>query len=73
MSESEVARLLQQIDKEFEAAQRGLTGLAQGTASHAFITAKLKCVRSYQERLAMHVGTDEATRLVCEHYTSIME
>ena len=36
---SEIARMLEQIDLEYEAAKRGLTGFAQ-TAKHAFITAR---------------------------------
>ena len=38
---SEVARLLLRISQEYEAAQRGLTGLAFGTSKHEFITAKM--------------------------------
>jgi hypothetical protein len=39
---SEVARLLQQIDQECEAARPGLSGLALGTARHDFITTRLE-------------------------------
>src|SRR5438128_12674006 len=38
---SEVARLRQLITAEYEAAGRGLTGLAQGTARPAFIDARM--------------------------------
>jgi len=65
---SEVARLLQQIDQECEAAQRGLTGLAWGTARHDFITARLDRIVACQEQLATHVGEEEAVRLLVEHY-----
>ncbi len=41
-SKSEVARLMHRIDLEREAAQQGLTGLAYGTARHAFITARME-------------------------------
>jgi hypothetical protein len=64
---------MRQIDQEFEAAQWGLTGLAQGSALHAFIAARMERVRTCQDELAVHVGEDEATRLVCERYTSVME
>lgn len=37
---SEVARLMSQIQAEREAAERGLYGLASGTAKHAFIEAR---------------------------------
>lgn len=37
---SEVARLMNQIQAEREAAERGLCGFASGTAKHAFIEAR---------------------------------
>jgi len=36
-NKSEVARLMQQIELEYEAAQRGLYGFAYGAAKHEFI------------------------------------
>jgi hypothetical protein len=69
---SEVARLLRQIDLEFEAAQRGLTGLSMGTARHDFIHARLEQVGAYEVQLATHVGEDEANRLLCEHYVRVI-
>jgi hypothetical protein len=66
MSKSEVARLLQQIDLEYEAAQRGLTGLASGTATHEFINAKIERVSVLHDELSTLVGRDEATRLIAE-------
>ena len=46
---SEVARLRRLIAAEYEAAQRGLTGLSQGTAKHAFIEARMnRHVREYR-------------------------
>ena len=66
MSKSEVARLLHQIDLEYEAAQRGLTGLASGTATHEFITAKIERVSVLHDELSTLVGRDEATRLLAE-------
>jgi|SRR4051812_30873414 hypothetical protein len=65
---SEVARLRQLIAAEYEAAVRGMTGLAQGTAKHAFIDARMNRVWHYGEQLATHVGEAEATRQVCELY-----
>ena len=41
-SKSEVASLMQRIDREREAAQQGLTGLAYGTARHDFVTARME-------------------------------
>jgi hypothetical protein len=39
--QSEVAQLLEKIRAEYEAAQNGLTGLAQ-TARHSFISARVE-------------------------------
>ncbi len=63
---SEVACQLEQIKEEYEAAQRGLSGLAQGTARHAFISAKMQRMRQIHEELQRLVGTEQAIRLVAE-------
>ena len=65
-NESEVARLLHQIDLEYQATQRGLTGLAAGTAKHAFITARMENIGVYHEQLASYVGKVQATQLVSD-------
>ena len=70
---SEVARLLHQIDLEFEAAKQAATGLAVGVASHRFIAARMTRVGVYQAQLSTQVGDEEALRLVGEHYVGIME
>ncbi len=70
---SEVARLLCQIDLEFEAAKQAVTGLAVGVASHRFIAARMTCVGVYQAQLSTQVGAEEALRLVGERYVGIME
>ncbi len=67
--QSEVARLRHLIAAEYEAAVRGLTGLAHGTAKHAFIDVRMNRVWHYSEQLATHVGEAEATRQLCELYT----
>ncbi len=48
---SEVARLMRQIDQEYEAAQRGLYGLAEGTSRHDFITQKMERIGAMNMRL----------------------
>jgi hypothetical protein len=53
---SEVARLLSQISAEYEAAQRGLTGLAQGTSQHEFITARMENMGQLHGQLQSLVG-----------------
>ncbi len=62
---SEVARLRAQIEAEYAAAQRGLTGYAI-TARHAFITARLERIGSCHETLIGLVGEQEATRVMAE-------
>ncbi len=64
MPQSEVARLKQQIEEEYEAAQRGLNGLASGTARHEFITAKMERIAVAHEKLIELVGPEEAVSLV---------
>jgi hypothetical protein len=63
---SEVARQLEQIKQQYEAAQRGLSGLAQGTARHAFIATKMKRIGQIHEELQRLVGPEQAIRLVAE-------
>ncbi len=63
-NKSEVARLLRKIQEEYEAAKSGLTGLALGTAQHAFITAKMENIEDARVDLEKIVGPDKAIRLV---------
>lgn len=65
-NQSEVARLLRQIEQEYEAAQRGLSGLAFGVSQHEFITAKMERIQQSQEALGQLVGKWQATKLVAE-------
>jgi len=61
---SEVARLRQQITQEYDAATRGLHGLSQGTAQHAFITQRMENMANYHAHLQQLVGEDEAIKLL---------
>ncbi|GCE32102.1 hypothetical protein KDA_75860 [Dictyobacter alpinus] len=63
---SEVARLLNQITQEYEAAQRGLSGLNQGTAQHEFITARMEHMSELHSQLGEIVGADAATAMVAQ-------
>jgi len=63
-NESDVARLLSQIDIEYTSAQQGLHGLAQGSSQHAFITAKYNRIGELQEDLSTLVGHDQAMGLI---------
>jgi hypothetical protein len=62
---SEVARLLQQISSEYEAAQRGLTGLAWGTSQHEFITARMGNMGQLHNQLHSLVG-DVAIAMIAD-------
>lgn len=61
-NESDVQRLLSQIDTEYTSAQQGLYGLAE-SARHAFITAKYNRIGELQEQLDDLVGHDQAMSL----------
>jgi len=65
--QSEVARVLGQIQEEYEAGVRGLSGLAQGTSRHSFITARMENMARLQQELEKLVGGEAigmiATRL----------
>lgn len=73
MGESEVVRLRRQIELELEAAQRGLSGLALGTARHEFIRRRMERVGMYQDKLAMVVGEDAADRMVYAIYNEAIK
>lgn len=61
---SEVARLLNQIEREYLAAQRGLTGFAE-SAKHAAITTRMEHMGLLHKDLCAIVG-DDAIRLIAE-------
>ena len=60
---SEVAWLLAQISSEYEAAQQGLSGLAQGTSQHQFITRRIERIGELHSQLHNLLG-NEAMRLI---------
>jgi len=60
---SEVARLLAQINSEYEAARQGLSGLAQGIGQHRFITKRMEQIAELHAQLRDLVG-DEAMVLI---------
>jgi len=65
-NESDVQRLLSQIDIEYSSAQQGLHGLSQGSSQHAFITAKYNRIGELQEQLDNLVGHDQAMALTID-------
>jgi len=68
MAESEVARLLREIDEAYQAVERGLTDLASGTARHDFINAKEERIALCHKELTTLVGPDQALALVAGVY-----
>ena len=63
---SEIACLRQRIAEEYEAATRGLTGFASGSAKHQLIAKRMERIGSYHETLQHLVGEQEAARIVAE-------
>lgn len=64
INQSEVARILAQIESEYVAARRGLTGFAE-SAKHAAITARMEHMGLLHQDLQAIVGND-AIRLIAE-------
>ncbi|HLI71830.1 MAG TPA: hypothetical protein VKV19_18905 [Ktedonobacteraceae bacterium] len=63
---SEVAQILAQIQAEYESAVIGLSGLASGTASHEFITARMERMGQLHKKLFHLVGENDAIALVAD-------
>lgn len=68
---SEVARLMQQIEIECQAAKQGLEGLAI-VASHDSINARMEKLWDYRQELAQEVGEQEATKIMYELYVKVI-
>lgn len=64
-SRSEVARLMQEITLQYEAAERALHGYAV-TSKHEFITARLENIGTCHEQLKTLVGEETAVQLLGE-------
>ncbi|HLI68452.1 MAG TPA: hypothetical protein VKV19_01725 [Ktedonobacteraceae bacterium] len=67
---SEVARLLGQISAEYEAARRGISGLACGVSKHEFITARMEHVGRLHNQLRSIVG-ESAIALIADTLSQI--
>ena len=63
--QSEVARLRQQFQAEWDASQLGLSGLAL-VARHQFITARMERMGELHERLKGLMGDLEGTKIIAE-------
>jgi hypothetical protein len=68
MNRSEVARLREQVELEYEAMMQGLSGFAEGSAMHDFISARMARVGDFHDELAKEIGEDRATQIICELY-----
>lgn len=64
-NKSEVARILEQISLEYEAAHRSMYGFACGVAKHEFITARMENMGNLHSKLQEIVG-DSAIEMVAE-------
>jgi ABC-type Fe2+-enterobactin transport system substrate-binding protein len=63
---SAVARLMQQIDLEYAAAERAVNGMAEGAARHDFINQRMENVGICHQRLRKIVGEDQAAVLILQ-------
>lgn len=59
-NQSEVARLLAQIQDEHEAAVRGMYAFKDGASKHAFIAARMENMQGCVDELALLVGEQAA-------------
>ena len=64
MPQSDVARILQQIEQEYQASKLGLEGLASGTARHDFISKKTENIGKHHDLLVDLVGSEQAIALI---------
>jgi hypothetical protein len=63
-SRSEVARILAEIDAEYNAGKQGLYGFAEGTSRHTFITRKTERMWERVQELSTTVGEEAAMELM---------
>jgi hypothetical protein len=59
-NQSEVARLMAQIDVQMQAAQRGVHGFAEGAAYHKFMTKRAENIANIVAELREKVGEEVA-------------
>ena len=69
---SEIAQIRETIAREYMAAKWGLTGLAQGTAKHEFISTRMERIEEGRKALEAFVGA-EAIALIAQTLDSIPE
>lgn len=64
-NKSEVARILEEISLEYEAAYRSVHGFVAGVGKHQFITARMENMGNLHSKLQEIVG-DSAIEMVAE-------
>ena len=64
--QSEIARLREAIRAEYEAAQRGLTGLALGTSQHELIIARMENLTRRVDELRQVAGEEEVMQVLMQ-------
>ena len=64
INQSEVARLLSQIDAEYTSTQEALHGLASGCARHDVISARMERIHTMSQCLIDTLGKEEAMPLI---------
>ena len=62
--ETDLRRLLRQIDEEYNAAYSGINAFSSGAARHAFINARMGNIDKCRIELTTLVGEEEALRLI---------
>jgi hypothetical protein len=63
--ETELRRLLRQLDEEYNAAYSGINAFSSGTARHAFMNARMGNIDTCRIELTTLVG-EEALRLMIQ-------
>jgi hypothetical protein len=61
---SDVARILWQIQQEYQASKGGLEGLASGIARHDFISARTETIGKCHEKLVELIGSEQAISII---------
>jgi hypothetical protein len=67
VNQSEVARMLEQIETEYQAAYNALHGLSAGSVRHDFINARMERMAQHHIALVNLVGEQEAARILVEN------
>ena len=70
-NQSEVARIREQIDREIEALQLLRCGFAM-VASHAAISHRYETLGSCMDRLAEHIGEENAIATICDRINALL-